>query len=126
MSITDLFIRRPVMTALVMIGIVLFGIAGYRALPVSDLPNVDFPTIQVNASLPGASPETMATAVATPLERQFATVAGIDSMTSSSGIGSTSITIQFTLDRSIDAAAQDVQAAVAAALRKLPPGMPTP
>ena len=114
------------MTALLMIGIVLFGVAGYRALPVSDLPNVDFPTIQVSAALPGASPETMATSVATTLERQFATIAGIDSMTSSSGIGSTSITIQFTLDRSIDAAAQDVQNAIAAASRKLPPGMPTP
>ena len=114
------------MTALLMIGIVLFGAAGYRALPVSDLPNVDFPTIQVSAALPGASPETMAASVATTLERQFATIAGIDSMTSSSGIGSTSITIQFTLDRSIDAAAQDVQNAIAAALRKLPPGMPTP
>ena len=102
------------MTALLMIGIVLFGLAGYRALPVSDLPNVDFPTIQVSAALPGASPETMATSVATTLERQFATIAGIDSMTSSSGIGSTSITIQFTLDRSIDAAAQDVQNAIAA------------
>jgi len=114
------------MTALLMIGIVLFGVAGYRSLPVSDLPNVDFPTIQVSAGLPGASPETMAASVATTLERQFATIAGIDSMTSSSGIGSTSITIQFTLDRSIDAAAQDVQNAIAAALRKLPPGMPTP
>jgi len=114
------------MTALLMIGIVLFGVAGYRALPVSDLPNVDFPTIQVTAALPGASPETMAASVATTLERQFATIAGIDSMTSSSGIGSTAITIQFTLDRSIDAAAQDVQNAIAAALRKLPPGMPTP
>ena len=126
MNITEVFIKRPVMTALVMIGIILFGIAGYRALPVSDLPNVDFPTIQVNASLPGASPETMASAVATPLERQFATVAGIDSMTSSSGIGSTSVTIQFTLERSIDGAAADVQSAVAAVLRKLPPGMPAP
>jgi len=126
MSITDLFIKRPVMTALVMIGIVLFGIAGYRALPVSDLPNVDFPTIQVQASLPGANPETMATAVATPLERQFATVAGIDTMTSSSGVGSTSITIQFTLDRSIDGAAADVESAIAAVLRLLPPGMPSP
>ena len=126
MNITEIFIKRPVMTALVMIGIVLFGIAGYRALPVSDLPNVDFPTLQVNASLPGASPETMASAVATPLERQFATVAGIDSMTSSSGVGSTSITIQFTLERSIDGAAADVQSAIAAALRKLPPGMPAP
>src|SRR5258705_1329639 len=126
MSITDLFIKRPVMTALVMIGIILFGIAGYRALPVSDLPNVDFPTLQVNASLPGASPETMASAIATPLERQFATVSGIDSMTSSSGVGATSITIQFALERSIDGAAADVQSAVAAVLRKLPPGMPAP
>src|SRR6476660_7991331 len=126
MKLTEIFITRPVMTALLMIGIVLFGVAGYRALPVSDLPNVDFPTIQVTAALPGASPETMASSVATTLERQFATIAGIDSMTSSSGIGSTSITIQFVLDRSIDAAAQDVQAAVAAAARKLPPGMPSP
>jgi HAE1 family hydrophobic/amphiphilic exporter-1 len=126
MKLTEIFITRPVMTALLMIGIVLFGLAGYRALPVSDLPNVDFPTIQVSAGLPGASPETMATSVATPLERQFSTIAGIDSMTSSSGIGSSSITIQFTLDRSIDAAAQDVQNAIAAALKKLPPGMPTP
>jgi len=126
MKITEIFITRPVMTALLMIGIVLFGIAGYRSLPVSDLPNVDFPTIQVSAALPGASPETMATSVATPLERQFATIAGIDSMTSSSGIGATTVTIQFTLDRSIDAAAQDVQNAIAVALKKLPPGMPTP
>src|SRR5678810_1323583 len=115
MKLTEIFITRPVMTALLMIGIVLFGVAGYRALPVSDLPNVDFPTIQVSAGLPGASPETMASSVATTLERQFATIAGIDSMTSSSGIGTTSITIQFTLDRSIDAAAQDVQNAIAAA-----------
>jgi hydrophobic/amphiphilic exporter-1 (mainly G- bacteria), HAE1 family len=126
MKLTEIFITRPVMTALLMIGIVLFGVAGYRALPVSDLPNVDFPTIQVSAALPGASPETMATSVATPLERQFATIAGIDSMTSSSGIGATAITIQFTLDRSIDAAAQDVQNAISAAQKKLPPGMPTP
>ncbi len=126
MNLTEIFIMRPVMTALLMIGIVLFGVAGYRALPVSDLPNVDFPTIQVSAALPGASPETMAASVATTLERQFATIAGIDSMTSSSGIGATSITIQFTLDRSIDAAAQDVQNAIAAAQRKLPTGMPTP
>src|SRR5436190_1343325 len=126
MMITEVCNTRPYMTALLMIGFVLFGVAGYRSLPVSDLPNVDFPTIQVSAGLPGASPETMAASVATTLERQFATIAGIDSMTSSSGIGSTSITIQFTLDRSIDAAAQDVQNAIAAALRKLPPGMPTP
>jgi HAE1 family hydrophobic/amphiphilic exporter-1 len=126
MNITEIFIKRPVMTALLIIGIVLFGAAGYRSLPVSDLPNVDFPTIQVSASLPGASPETMAASVATTLERQFATIAGIDSMTSSSGIGSSTITIQFALDRSIDAAAQDVQNAIAAAARKLPPGMPAP
>src|SRR5712672_3463841 len=114
------------MTTLVMAAILIFGMFSYRFLPVSDLPNVDFPTLQVNAALPGASPETMASSVATPLERQFATVAGIDSMTSSSGIGSTSITIQFTLERSIDGAAADVQSAVAATLRKLPPGMPAP
>src|ERR1041385_1164922 len=126
MKLTDIFINRPVMTALLMIGIVLFGAAGYRSLPVSDLPNVDFPTIQVSAGLPGASPETMASSVATTLERQFATIAGIDSMTSISGIGTTAVTIQFTLDRSIDAAAQDVQNAIAAALKKLPPGMPAP
>ena len=126
MNITEIFIKRPVMTALVMIGIVLFGVAGYQALPVSELPNVDFPTIQVQAALPGASPETMASTVATPLERQFATIAGIDSMTSSSLIGSTNITIQFVLERNIDAAAQDVQSAIAAAARKLPPGMPSP
>src|ERR1044071_1599378 len=125
MKITEIFITRPVMTALLMIGIVLFGVAGYRSLPVSDLPNVDFPTIQVSAGLPGASPETMAASVATTLERQFATIAGIDTMTSSSGIGSTTVTIQFTLDRSIDAAAQDVQNAILGALRKLPPGMAT-
>jgi HAE1 family hydrophobic/amphiphilic exporter-1 len=126
MNLTGLFIRRPVMTALVMIGIILFGIAGYRSLPVSDLPNIDFPTLQVSAALPGANPETMASSVATPLERQFATVPGIDTMTSTSSIGSSSITIQFTLERDIDAAAQDVQNAIAAAARKLPPGMPAP
>ena len=109
MNITEVFISRPVMTTLVMMGIVLFGVAGYRALPVSDLPNVDFPTMQVNANLPGASPETMAASVATPLERQFSTIAGLDSMTSTSSRGSTSVTLQFALDRSIDAAAQDVQ-----------------
>lgn len=123
---TELFIRRPVMTTLVMLGILFFGIMGYRFLPVSDLPNVDFPTIQVTASLPGASPETMASAVATPLEKQFSTIAGVDSMTSSSALGFTNITIQFTLDRSIDAAAQDVQAAIGKAQSQLPPGMPTP
>src|SRR5512135_1258056 len=126
MNITELFIQRPVMTTLVMSGIVLFGAAGYRALPVSDLPNVDFPTIQVNAGLPGASPETMAASVATPLERQFSTIPGLDSMTSTSSRGSTSITLQLSLDRTLDSAAQDVQSAIAAALRRLPPGMPNP
>ena len=126
MNITGVFIRRPVMTTLVMLGIVLFGVAGYRTLPVSDLPNVDLPTLQVNASLPGASPETMAASVATPLERQFSTIPGLDSMTSTSARGSTSVTLQFSLDRSLDAAAQDVQSAIAAALRRLPPGMPNP
>ena len=114
------------MTTLVMVAILLFGAMAYRKLPVSDLPNVDFPTINVNASLPGASPETMASAVATPLERQFSTIAGIDSMTSASSLGNTSITLQFNLSRDIDAAAQDVQSAIAAAGRSLPPNMPSP
>ena len=123
---TDLFIRRPVMTTLLMAGLLIFGFMAYRQLPASDLPNVDFPVIQVAASLPGASPDTMASAVATPLERQFSTIAGIDSMTSTSALGLTQITVVFTLDRSIDAAAQDIQAAIAATLPLLPPGMPTP
>jgi HAE1 family hydrophobic/amphiphilic exporter-1 len=114
------------MTTLVMLAIMLFGIMAYRKLPVSDLPNVDFPTIQVSASLPGASPETMASAVATPLERQFSTIAGLDSMTSASYLGSTSITLQFNLSRPLDSAAQDVQSAIAAAARQLPPNMPSP
>ncbi len=126
MNITEVFIARPVMTTLVMSGIVLFGVAGYRSLAVSDLPNVDFPTIQVNAQLPGASPETMGASVATPLERQFTTIPGVDSMTSTSVRGSCSITLQFTLDRPLDAAAQDVQAAIAAVVRRLPASMPFP
>jgi HAE1 family hydrophobic/amphiphilic exporter-1 len=126
MSISEPFIRRPVMTTLIMLAILLFGVMGYRLLPVSDLPNVDFPTLQVSAGLPGANPETMATAVATPLERQFSTIAGLESMTSSNSLGSTSITLQFALSRNIDAAAQDVQAAIAATLRRLPSGMPSP
>ena len=125
-GISELFINRPITTTLVMVGIVLFGFIGYRALPVSDLPTVDYPTINVNASLPGANPETMATSVATPLERQFSGIAGIDSINSSNSQGSTSITLQFNLSRNIDAAAQDVQTAVSAALPQLPPGMPTP
>jgi HAE1 family hydrophobic/amphiphilic exporter-1 len=126
MSISALFIRRPVMTTLVMAGTLIFGVLGYRRLPVSDLPNVDFPTISVNASLPGASPETMASAVATPLEREFSTIAGIQVMTSTSSTGQTSIQLQFTLDRDIDAAAQDVQAAIASALNELPSEMLPP
>jgi HAE1 family hydrophobic/amphiphilic exporter-1 len=126
MSISDLFIRRPVMTTLVSIAIVAFGLFAYRYLPVSDLPNVDFPAIVVDAELPGASPETMASSVALPLEKQFSTIAGIDSMTSTSIQGSTSISLQFDLNRNIDAAAQDVQAAIAQANADLPQGMPTP
>ena len=122
----ELFIRRPVLTTLLMAGIVIFGLMAYQLLPVSDLPNVDFPTIQVQATLPGASPETMASAVATPLEKQFTTIAGIDSMTSTSALGLSNITIQFALSRNIDAAAQDVQAAITKAAPLLPPGMPTP
>ena len=121
-----LFIRRPVLTTLLMAAVLIFGVMAYGRLPVNDLPNVDFPTIQVTASLPGASPETMASAVATPLERQFTTIAGIDSMTSTSALGTTQITIQFSLSRDIDAAAQDVQAALTKAAPLLPPGMPTP
>ncbi|HEY7363613.1 MAG TPA: efflux RND transporter permease subunit [Methylomirabilota bacterium] len=121
-----LFIRRPVLTTLFMAAIVIFGLMAYQRLPVNDLPNVDFPTIQVTAQLPGASPETMASAVATPLERQFTTIAGIDAMTSTSARGVAQITIQFTLSRDIDAAAQDVQAAITKAAPLLPPGMPTP
>jgi HAE1 family hydrophobic/amphiphilic exporter-1 len=126
MSVPELFIRRPVMTTLVMSAILLFGIIGFHQLPVSDLPSVDYPTIQVSASLPGASPETMASAVATPLEKQFSTIAGVDSMSSISAQGLSQITIQFTLDRNIDAAAQDVQAAITLAAKQLPPNLPTP
>ena len=125
-GLSDIFIHRPVMTTLVMFGVLLFGITGYRYLPVSDLPNVDFPTIQVTAELPGASPETMASAVATPLEKQFSTIAGLDSMTSASQLGTTEIVLQFNLSRNIDAAAQDVQAAISRAAKQLPPEMPSP
>lgn len=126
MNISENFIRRPVMTTLIMVAILVFGIMGYHLLPVSDLPNVDFPTILVTASLPGASPETMASSVATPLERQFSTIAGLDSMTSVNALGLTQITLQFNLSRNIDAAAQDVQAMIAKAAYQLPPGMPSP
>src|SRR2546430_6610536 len=111
MNIAEIFIKRPVMTTLVMVAILLFGIMAYTQLPVSDLPNVDFPTIQVTANLPGANPDTMAAAVATPLERQFSTIAGLDSMTSVNALGPSNINLQFDLSPDLDAAAQDVQAA---------------
>ena len=126
MSVPELFIRRPVMTTLVMSGILLFGLVGFHQLPVSDLPSVDYPTIQVSVNFPGASPETMASSVATPLEKQFSTIAGVDSMSSISAQGVSQITIQFSLDRNIDAAAQDVQAAITLAAKQLPPNLPTP
>src|SRR6185312_11443810 len=126
MNIPEPFIRRPVMTTLVMSAILIFGIVAYRLLPVSDLPTVDYPTITVSASLAGASPETMASAVATPLEKQFSTIAGGDAMTSSSSQGSTDITLQFSLDRNVDAAAQDVNAAISQTLRQLPDGIIPP
>ena len=126
MNLCEPFIRRPVMTSLVMLAILLFGILGYRDLAVSDLPNVDFPTIQVYAGLPGASPETMASSVATPLEKQFTTIAGLDSMTSTSSLGSIEITRQFNLSRNIDSAALDVQSAISAAANQLPPNLPSP
>ena len=126
MSIPELFIRRPVTTTLLMVGIVVFGLASYRLLPVSELPNVDFPTIQVTSRLPGASPETMASAVSTPLEREFSTIAGLDSMTSLSGLGVSQITLQFSMERNLDGAAQDVQTAIARAQRLLPADIPTP
>ena len=126
MSIPERFIQRPIATTLVMMAILLFGIASYRVLPVSDLPNVDYPTINVNASLPGANPDTMAAAVALPLEKQFSNIAGLDSMVSSNRVGSTSIVLQFSLDRNLDGAAEDVQAAISQAARQLPPNMPAP
>ncbi|MGH6928163.1 MAG: efflux RND transporter permease subunit, partial [Dongiaceae bacterium] len=126
MNLPALCITRPVMTTLVMSAFVIFGLFAYRLLPVAALPTVDFPTIVVSASLPGASSETMATSVATPLERQFSTIAGITEMTSSSDLGSTRVTLQFDLDRDIDAAAQDVQAAISVAQRRLPDEMTTP
>ena len=126
MNLSELFIRRPVMTMLLMLGMVVFGVVAYRSLPISDLPTVDYPTVTVNANLPGASPQTMAAAVATPLEKTFSTIAGIDNMTSTSGLGSTSITLQFSLDRDVDAAAQDVNAAISKSLRQLPPEITPP
>src|ERR1041385_272583 len=126
MNLSRIFIERPVMTALVTLAIVLFGILAFRSLPVAALPSVDYPTILVTAAVPGASPETMASTVATPLEREFSTIAGIQAMNSVNQLGLTSITVQFTLDRKIDAAAQDVQAAIARAGGRLPTSMPRP
>jgi HAE1 family hydrophobic/amphiphilic exporter-1 len=125
-NLSQLFIQRPIMTVLVCFAIVLFGAVAFRTLPVAALPSVDYPTIQVNAFLPGASPETMASTVATPLEREFSTIAGISQMSSVNSQGSTQITVQFTLSRNIDAAAQDVQAHIASAGGHLPPSMPRP
>ena len=126
MNVSETFIRRPIATSLLMAAIALFGLVAYRSLAVSDLPNVDFPTLLVTASLPGASPETMASAVATPLENQFSMIAGLDSMTSTNSLGSTQITLEFALSKSLDGAAVDVQAAITQAARLLPQGMPTP
>jgi len=126
MNLSRLFIERPVATLMLVLAMALFGALAYKQLPVNDLPQVDFPTLRITASLPGANPETMANTVATPLERQLATVAGIESMSSQSGQGSTSITLQFELGRDIDAAAQDVQTAIAQAARNLPQGMDPP
>ena len=126
MSIPERFIQRPIATVLVMLAILVFGLAGYQALPVSDLPNVDYPTISVGATLPGANPDTMASSVALPLEKAFSTIAGLDSMSSQNRAGNTNITLQFNLNRSLDGAAQDVQAAITQAVRLMPPGMPAP
>jgi HAE1 family hydrophobic/amphiphilic exporter-1 len=126
MNISETFIRRPIATSLLMLAIGLFGMVAYRSLPVSDLPNVDFPTLLVTANLPGASPETMASSVATPLENNFSMIAGLESMTSSNSLGSTQITLEFNLSRNLDGAAVDVQAAITQSARMLPQGMPTP
>jgi len=126
MSISELCIRRPVMTTLITLSFIIFGLFAYRLLPVAALPRVDFPTISVSANLPGASPESMASSVAAPLERQFSTISGVTSMTSISSLGSTNITLQFDLDRNIDGAALDVQAAISGSLRRLPPDLPNP
>ncbi|HET9540184.1 MAG TPA: efflux RND transporter permease subunit, partial [Candidatus Limnocylindria bacterium] len=124
MNISEPFIRRPVATSLLSVALLLAGLLAYRMLPVAPLPQVEFPVIQVQAQLPGASPETMASSVATPLERQFARIAGVTEMTSTSLLGATTIVLQFDLDRGIDAAARDVQAAINAARSQLPPNLP--
>src|SRR5437870_7411678 len=126
MNVSRIFIARPIATSLIMLGIATFGVIAYRVLPVSDLPNVDFPTLNVGAGLPGGDPGTMASAVASPLERQFTTIAGLDEMTSSSSTGSTNVTLQFDMSRDVDSAAVDVQTAIAAVMPLLPAGMPAP
>ncbi len=126
MNISEPFIRRPIATSLLMLGVLVFGVVAYQLLPVAALPKVDFPTITVSASYPGASPDTMASSIATPLEQQFASIPSLDQMTSTSGIGTTVITLQFALDRNIDGAAQDVQQAITAASGLLPKDLPTP
>ena len=126
MSVSEPFIRRPIATSLLMLGVLVFGIAAYGLLPVAALPNVDFPTITVTANFPGASPATMASSVATPLEQQFTSIPALDQMTSLSGVGTTTITLQFDLSRNIDAAAQDVQTAINAASGLLPKDLPNP
>src|ERR1041384_7473600 len=126
MNLSEVFIKRPIATSLIMLGIAGLGLVAYRALPVSDLPNVDFPTLNVGAGLPGGDPGTMSSAVASPLERQFTTIAGVDEMTSSSSNGSTNVTLQFDLNRDIDSAAVDVETAISAVMPLLPAGMPAP
>src|SRR5580693_9227825 len=126
MSISEIFIRRPIATALLMAGILVFGMATFTLLPIAALPNVDFPTIEVSATLPGANPQTMAASVATPLEQQFAAIPGLAQMSSTSGLGTTSITLQFDLARNIDGAAEDVQTAINAASGLLPKDLPSP
>ncbi|HKE83717.1 MAG TPA: efflux RND transporter permease subunit, partial [Vicinamibacterales bacterium] len=126
MNISEIFIRRPIATSLLMAAIALFGVIAYRSLPVSDLPAVDYPTINVQANLPGADPATMASTVASPLERQFTTIAGVDEMTSSSGAASSQVTLSFDLDRNIDSAVVDVQTAIAAAMPLLPSTLTSP
>src|ERR1041385_4942687 len=126
MNLSALFIKRPIATTLIVLGLMAFGAMSYRLLPVSDLPTIDFPTIRVQANLPGASPETMAAAVALPLEKQFATIPGLESINSTNSLGNTNIVLQFNLNRDIDAAAADVQSMIARTTRQLPPQMPAP
>ena len=126
MNLSEIFIRRPIATSLLMLAIAMFGVIAYRALPVSDLPQVDYPTLNVSANLPGGDPGSMASAVASPIERQLTTIAGIDSMTSQSSTGSANVTMQFDLGRSMDSAVVDVQTALSEVMPLLPAGMPNP